>query len=160
MLIPSAPVGSVTLQGAQGYNNNVYLLNKVCSELYSDSSKGITATSIKTEDFENFMTTSALSEARGSDYGKQPYGAYNRNYSWYPQIYANEANRVINGVKRTSGLGLSKSNGPIIANENAGKVQAETSIQPVQTCYVLRSSTFTSGIKPEYEYRRCSLRMR
>ena len=35
---------------AKGYNNAVYTLNKKCSDLYKDTSKGITARSIKVED--------------------------------------------------------------------------------------------------------------
>ena len=39
-IVPTAPTtGTVRLQGAQGYNNAVYLLNDACSNLYSDSSK-------------------------------------------------------------------------------------------------------------------------
>ena len=36
--------------GAKGYNNVVYTLNKKCSDLYKDTSKGIKARSIKVED--------------------------------------------------------------------------------------------------------------
>ena len=49
--MPTAPTsGSVRLYGAQGYNNAVYLLNELCSQLYSDSSKEITARSINIDD--------------------------------------------------------------------------------------------------------------
>ena len=47
MVPATTPSGTVTLQGAQGYNNAVLLLNQACSSLYGNSSKGITARSIK-----------------------------------------------------------------------------------------------------------------
>ena len=50
-LVPTAPVGSLKLQGAQGYNNAVKLLDDACNGLYKDDDKGITAQSIKEEDF-------------------------------------------------------------------------------------------------------------
>ena len=40
----------IYFSGALGYNNAVYTLNTKCSELYKDTSKGITARSIKVED--------------------------------------------------------------------------------------------------------------
>lgn len=40
----------IYFRGALGYNNAVYTLNKKCSDLYKDTSKGITARSIKVED--------------------------------------------------------------------------------------------------------------
>ena len=40
----------IYFSGAKGYNNAVYTLNKKCSDLYEDTTKGITARSIKVED--------------------------------------------------------------------------------------------------------------
>ena len=40
----------IYFDGPLGYNNAVYTLNKKCSDLYEDTSKGITARSIKVED--------------------------------------------------------------------------------------------------------------
>ena len=41
---------TICFSGAQGYNNAVSVLNNKCSELYKDTSKGITARSINEED--------------------------------------------------------------------------------------------------------------
>ena len=41
---------TIYFSGAQGYNNAVSVLNNKCSELYKDTSKGITARSINEED--------------------------------------------------------------------------------------------------------------
>lgn len=46
------------LNGALGYNNGVYLLNDICSKLYGDSSKGITARSININDLIDKMDLS------------------------------------------------------------------------------------------------------
>ena len=55
-MVPTAETsGKVYLQGAQGYNNCVKLLNDACSSLYSDSSKGITARSINMDDIEKII---------------------------------------------------------------------------------------------------------
>ena len=54
----------VILQGAQGYNNGVKLLNDACSALYKDASKGITARSINIEDLKSKMTQEALIRAQ------------------------------------------------------------------------------------------------
>ena len=40
----------IYFSGAQGYNNAVYVLNKKCTDLYKNESKGITARSINEED--------------------------------------------------------------------------------------------------------------
>ena len=63
-LIASAPTtGTVRLQGAQGYNNAVKLLNDACNSLYGDSTKGIEGRSVDIEDIEEYMTETALTEA-------------------------------------------------------------------------------------------------
>ena len=46
----SSPSTTIYFSGAQGYNNAVSVLNNKCSDLYKDTSKGITARSINEED--------------------------------------------------------------------------------------------------------------
>lgn len=54
-MVPKEPTkGTVKLQGSQGYNNAVKLLNDACSSLYS--SEGITASSISIDDIEGLLT--------------------------------------------------------------------------------------------------------
>lgn len=133
-LVPNAPTSNyVPLQGAQGYNNGVKLLNDACSNLYGTPSKGITARSIKIEDIENKMTASALASARGDDYLKQVSSAYSKEYSYYPSIYAQEKLSVIDGTKRSTGLDISEQKTLIRRTDNGaaeGRLQASTSIQP------------------------------
>ena len=142
-MVPKTPSGgTVTLQGAQGYNNAVKLLNDACSTLYSDPSKGITARSIKIEDFENVInnygrSSTLTTEQTSEGYNTQKYNVYS-NYSKYPEIYASENKSVINGNTNSGGLGLSEQSTFIprtAENNNNGIITNATSIQPYQTYY-------------------------
>ena len=55
LVIASNPSITLTLQSAAGYNNSVQILNNVCSQLYSNSEKGITARSFDAKDIEDAM---------------------------------------------------------------------------------------------------------
>lgn len=130
--------GTVTLFGAQGYNNGVYLLDEACSNLYGNEVKGIKARSIDINDIEGKMTDEALAHAHSdSIYENQILNPYIEAYSYYPSIYAQEALRSIddNGKITSSGLGISEQTWLIEAIENNatnGYLQAR-SIQPTQT---------------------------
>ncbi len=132
-LVPNEPTSNyVPLQGAQGYNNGVKLLNDACSKLYGTPSRGITARSIKIEDIENKLTASALASARGENYLKQASSAYSKENSYYPSIYAQEKLSVIDGTKRSTGLDISEQKKLIGRKDNGaaeGRLQA-SSIQP------------------------------
>ena len=141
-LVPSAPTtGEVRLQGAQGYNNAVYLLNDACSKLYGNSSKGISARSINIEDIEGAMTDEALETVHSynnngdATWGTQTASPYTVDKQ-YPTIYAKENLSVINGVKNTAGLGMSDQTALIGRTDEGatnGKITSATSIQPYQT---------------------------
>ncbi len=132
-LVPNEPTSNeVPLQGAQGYNNGVKLLNDACSKLYGTPSRGITARSIKIEDIENKLTASALASARGDNYLKQASSACSKENSYYPSIYAQEKWSVIDGTKRSTGLDISEQKTLIERKDNGaaeGRLQA-SSIQP------------------------------
>ena len=120
--------GRVYLQGAQGYNNGVKLLNDACSALYGDAEHGITARSINIgEDIEGIADEDALDTTQSyNDYGSYTFfasyggatyrdlttGAYIYNKS-YPQIWTQEVGSYLNYVDSTSTstgtLGLSSS---------------------------------------------------
>ena len=129
--------GWVYFNGAQGYNNAVYLLNEACSNLYGDSRKGITARSINIEDIEGKMTETALTQAyNNTEYGEQVSSAYSQGYSYYPSLYAKEILSVINGTKNNTGLGRSQQTYLVEPDDEEatnGRLQASTSIQPYQT---------------------------
>ena len=158
-LVPSEPTaGTVTLGGAQGYNNAVKLLNDACSNLYGygGQKEGITARSINIEDIEYYMTDEALEEAHnyinsdsGIKYGEQLSSAYTSN-KYYPLIYGEEKS-VIDGTEKTSGLKMSEQSEFINDIENTGtakgRTQAGTSIQPYQTYWYKDSTSVQTAFK-------------
>ena len=157
MVPATIPSGTVTLQGAQGYNNAVYMLNAACSSLYGDSSKGITARSIKEEDFVKAggiaWTNARAAYSNGTvQYGNQYISAYS-NENYYPIIYKNEVNSVIDGTKKTNGLNPSEQASSIAkTDENAtdGYSQVKTSVQPYQSYYSTLNYTKTSNLLGDY----------
>ena len=160
-LVPSsAATGTVRLQGAQGYNNGVKLLNDACNDLYGNEEKGITARSINIEDIEKYMTDTALTEAhnyKNTDsnikYGNQVGSAYTENKN-YPAIYAQEKLAVINGIPNgDTGLDLSNQDIFIERIEGTdGHISTATSIQPYQT-YWTHDATYMSTAFKDYTKR-------
>ena len=151
-MVPIAPTtGKITFGGEQAYNNGIKILNDACSSLYSDSSKGITARSINIEDIEKIIIdkggydpTTYISGG-GINYGSQAVSIYSIERSYYPSIYAEEKNSVIDGNENISGLGLSEQTRLIENTENgvtAEHIQASTGIQPYQTFYKLNQTAF------------------
>ena len=166
-LVPAEALGedetdSVFLQGAQGYNNGVYLIKEACERLYSDSSKGATAESITIEDIENAVkevgnedillaAKQSTTPANGSKHAtsnegfRNDSGAFITNKS-YPLIYENEQTAEIDGTAKNGTLGLSakgtliRRNASTSANGIAGGKTATTSIRPTQTYYYSKIS--------------------
>ena len=126
-MVPMTPTtGTVRLQGAQGYNNAVKLLNDACSNLYA--SEGVTARSIAIEDFEGtpkadgtleggLLTSEAIEErnnytsendsTENVKYGERHQIAYSsyRNekgeytyYKNYPVMYEREKDSIIKTI--------------------------------------------------------------
>ena len=161
-LVPTAPVGSLKLQGAQGYNNSVKMLNDACSSLYSNSAKGITARSIKEEDFVKAGKQSQEGDSEKvndwtrmrdiysngtATYNNRLSSAYSRGNSWYPNIHANEFG---NGLNNNVILGLSEQTGSLIEKiinnvENAQFQPTSGGIQPLQTYYNSSNYNTTSS---------------
>ena len=154
-LVPNEPTSnSVPLQGAQGYNNGVKLLNDACSNLYSMPSKGIIARSMNLEDVENKLTASALASARGDNYLKQASSAYSKENSYYPSIYAQEKLSVIDGTQRSTGLDRSEQKILIGRTDNGateGHLQASTSIQPYTDCIYIDSTSLPKAFQTDTE---------
>ena len=149
--------GTVRLQGAQGYNNAVYLLNEACSKLYGNEEKGIKARSIKEEDFVKAGGTK-WTEARaaytfdGITYGNQNTSAYTNNKK-YPTMYKKENNSVIDGSKKTDGYSQSEQDaliGRTDESATSGYLAADTSIQPYQTYYYTGNYTKTAELLGDY----------
>ena len=154
MVPATTPSGTVTLQGAQGYNNAVKLLNDACSSLYSDTSKGITARSIAEEDFVKVGGTKWINKraahSNAARYGNQYETPYTTN-NYYPVMYKNEANHVI-GTKTESGLKQSEQTSLIAKTDEKatnGYLKA-ASIQPYQTYYNTTDYTTTASLLEGY----------
>ena len=146
--------GTVYLYGPQGYNNAVYLLNEACSELYGDSSKGITARSINIEDIERKMKDDALVTAHSYDgnevsYGQKQETEYPQSNSYYPIIYSQERLRELNGEYSDLGLGMSEQTKMIESTDdgaNDGYLQA-TSMRGTQTYWYGDNSFMKNAFK-------------
>ena len=164
-LVPaSQPATTVKLQGANGYNNAVYLLNEACKTLYVNPSLGITADNVRNiniEDIENAMKDTAISTAKGEGYPVSMKNANNDLKStgytgnrYYPLIYEKELKSIINnGTENTTGWGVSRQDSligrtdasTIEFNNNTnpatplpatnGFIKASTSIKPYHTNY-------------------------
>ena len=149
-MVPATTSGTVTLQGAQGYNNAVKLLNDACSNLYGNSGKGITARSITEEDFVKVGGTKwknkRASYVFNAKYGNQYETPYTTN-NYYPTMYKNEANHVIDGPKNESGLKQSEQTNLIAKTDESsidGYLKATTSIQPYQTYYNTTTTNYNT----------------
>ena len=160
--------GYVCLQGAQGYNNAVKLLNDACESLYGNQKKGITARSIRMEDIEPLLEEEALEAAKNNitpSYGNRYTDAYEGyrdsegNYikcKKFPTIYAQEKNSIVNGILNSTGLERSKQNsyisrtGSIKVGTNThtatNGVLELTSIRPDQTYYEMNYNTFKTAL--------------
>lgn len=148
-IIPKNTLEStVRLQGAQGYNNGVKMLNDACSELYKNDENGITARNINREDIEKLILDEKL-ETIKDGVGIQTSYDYT-SYKYYPLIYEQEVNSVINENEKIEGLGISDSYDKFIGrtdktslNEGEtitsiatnGYIEAKTNIQPYTTVY-------------------------
>ena len=115
------------------------MLNDACSSLYGNTSKGITARSLNIDDIEKYMKEEVVKRlhkyTKAARYGEQVSSAYTNN-KYYPVIYAEEKLSVINGNKKTTGLGMSEQTSFIEKNANNatdGNLYASRSIQPYQT---------------------------
>ena len=150
-LISATPLSyTVGFGGALGYNNSVFLLNNVCSSLYSNSSLGATARSINLEeDIEPKLNAAGIS-ARNS-YGRGQVYAYGnvRTYSngrYYPNLYAQEIGSGINtGVAREDGIAKNESyyNPPTYESYT----QAGTSLTATSDYYTLGSASYFDNEK-------------
>lgn len=154
---------TVKLQGANGYNNAVYLLNYACKKLYSNSSLGITEVrNIQLEDIERALNAGSINTAKASynhnnttsykhlNSQDQVTNAYT-SYKSYPLIYAQETNSVINGISNGT-LGQSgEGDGVFRKNDSTQEVQeggTTTKSKQATNGYV----TATANLKPYETY--------
>ena len=115
-LISEVPTTStVTLYGAKGYNNAVYLLDKTCKTLYSKAGYSENVQSLKIEDIQDYLTYDYTQYANSYvDTGK--YGGTktytSSSYRYYPNLLKKEKTGWVDGIQGTE-LDLSKQTAPI-----------------------------------------------
>ena len=129
-LISELPTTSkITLSGAKGYNNAVYLLDKTCKTLYSKNGYSEKVQNLKIEDIQKYLTYDYTQyENQNVDTGK--YGGvkeYTTN-RYYPNLFAKEKTGWVNGEQGTE-LNLSEQTQPI----NETFTQASKNIKVTQT---------------------------
>ena len=76
-----------TLEGPNGYNNGVLLLNNACKAMYSNDSLGAIGRSLKIDDIEAYSTYEGASLSE-----------YTPSNTYYPNIFALELTGSINGT--------------------------------------------------------------
>ena len=117
-LISADGVNTLKLYGADGYNNGVYLLNEMCSVLYSGNQG--TTRSLTIEDLENYYFSSTTITSRngytpsgGVQYGRTKYYTGESLYPniYYPNITLEEAGMgitttIVDGKNTIRGEGL------------------------------------------------------
>ena len=136
---------TICFSGAQGYNNAVSVLNNKCSELYKDTSKGITARSINEEDITkrlnstgkkkitdyidgrvgNVETPTSNTLSENTTYistidKKNKTVTYKNSYAKYPNIFQYEVGGKI-GDTATSGV-LARSAKPLTSLYGADEI--------------------------------------
>ena len=137
-LISEVPTTSaVTLNGYNGYNNAVYLLDKTCKTLYSKAGYSENVQNLKIEDIQNKMSTNY--NTIDSNYG-QPFTPSNKKY---PSIFAQEEGQTVNGGA-TGTLGLSQQTTPI--NQTAVNPATSWTVKYTYWSKTMAESDFTNPI--------------
>lgn len=148
-LAPSTTKTQVKLQGANGYNNAVQLLNAACDKLYSEKSKGITAKNINLDDIEPLFNEEKLNNMK-TKVNVQVAG-YKKNNSYYPRIYEEEINSVINGERNESGLALSTP-GTKLYERNEATSLADQTTETSATFGYFQANNFIKPYNTYYSY--------
>ena len=138
----------IKLYGAKGYNNAVYLLDKACDVLYSNSEQTKLAQNLKLDDVKKYFTYDYTEQNNPNvDTGK--YGGIktytDENYRYYPKLFSKEKTGCVDGIQGTE-LDLSEQTEPI--NEEAE--QAKESITVTQTYWEKKPITNSDFNKEIY----------
>ena len=152
----------IYFSGALGYNNAVYTLNTKCSDLYKDTSKGITARSIKVEDITSKfnetgngkLTTyisnqiSSLSPGTNVTKNKNKDDEFDNTVTYsngdtnYPDIFQYEAGGLIDSTATSGEVGQSESYSKYGGLTDLASKKATTSLTVPYTYYY---TTHTEG---------------
>ncbi len=149
-LISADGVNTLHIGSVNGYNNAVYLINEMCTTLYSGN-KGTTK-SLTIEDLENnYFSDTAIATRDAYVYSSLGYGQtkYFSQYCAYPNIAAEEigmgmATKLVNGKNqiRTDGLDLSEQTIPYTGSSSGNGSSIPSNRQGItitQTYYPISS---------------------
>ncbi len=156
---------SISLSGAVGYNNAVYLLDEASSKLYSNSELGAEARNIKVEDYEKKLNSAgknAISNYNENGatikYGETRYtgkfysGSLNREtYPYYPILYAQEIGSGIN-LTTVRQDGVEKSDKYYTSPTTQGAQVTTSGLTATQTGYVINATELKSYFDNEEFY--------
>ena len=127
-IISENPTSStVKFYGALGYHNGPYIMNKICEELYSNSTLNVKARNINLLDMEKHLTTPGITARNAYQYSSDgaKYGTtktYTDNYSYYPVLYDGQ---------KGAGVNVTEADAKTIAqpNTDAGNDPYEESVE-------------------------------
>ena len=109
-LISEVPTTSkIVLNGFNGYNNAVKLLDDTCSTLYNNSKLASKVQNLKIEDITKYMTTQPTE-------GTTPYSPTNIKY---PKILESEENQTVVNSTTSNKLGVSKQDAFVTGNDTS-----------------------------------------
>ena len=148
-LISDRPTTSkITLYGAKGYNNAVYLLDKTCKTLYNNSKLASNVQNLKIEDIQDHLAYDYTQYTNSTS----KYGGTKEYTSWrrmYPNIFAKEKTGWVDRKQGTE-LSLSEQTTPI----NETKTTANEKIKITQTFwYKTMSENDFDGENKEMYYK-------
>lgn len=129
-LISDGPTTSkITLSGAKGYNNAVYLLDKTCKTLYNNSKLASNVQNLKIEDIQDHLAYDYTQYTNSNvDTGKYGGTKEYTTHKNYPNIFTKEKTGWVDGIQGTE-LSLSEQTTPI----NETKTTASEKIKITQT---------------------------
>ena len=150
-LISDRPTTSIiTLYGAKGYNNAVYLLDKTCKTLYNNSKLASNVQNLKIEDIQDHLAYD-YTQYTNPNFDTLKYGGTKEytTYKNYPNIFAKEKTGWVDGIQGAE-LSLSEQTTPI----NETKTTANEKIKITQTnWYKTMSANDFNGDSKEMYYK-------
>ncbi len=136
----------VCLEDYNGYNNGVYLIDKMCRVLYS-TDIGISQ-NLKIEDVQNLMDLSVQDYHDYNNYGVA--NEFTENNSYYPEIFAKEKNGWVNDVQGTE-LDVSEQTTPVLQNAKLPASPTKDDKIKVTNTYWCYSMSKSLWKNPAYE---------
>ena len=118
---------NLSLSGAMGYNNGVYLLNDICKTLYSNNSLNAVGRSITIEDITSKIPADTVKSA-GYEAVADTYKTYTGANSYYPELYANENGSGIGNAVQYIDHEILKENATKEGANNLNNINVETEV--------------------------------